>query len=1505
MTAESAEDPRNGQARARLAAIVTSSTDAIVGQTLEGIVTDWNRAAERLYGYSAAEVIGQHISMLIPAERMPEAENVLARVRQGEHTAVVDAERWTKDGRRLDVSLSVSPVWDDAGEMIGTSAIVRDVTDRAATERALAASEALLRVAFENAPIGMILTSPEGRMLRVNRAICEMLGYTPDELLATRTWAFTHAEDVQRNQDFMRRALSGELDSYQFEKRYLHRDGQTVWGHLSGSLVRDETGDPLYFVSQIQNITERRASDHALAAIEERFRIAFTDAPIGMALVAADQRILQVNRALCAMLGYAEAELTGTTLRSHTHPDDIAANHALVERARAGEVDRYTLEKRYLRKDGQIVWAALTASCVRDETGFIRYYISQIADITESKVAEAQLAEAHHETQQVLERITDSFYALDREFRFTYVNEAAEQMMAKTRGELLGQSLWEAFPAAIETPLYAAFHEAAATGASVTLEFYYPPFDHWAEVRAYPSTDGLSVFFRDVTARRQLVHELRASEEKLQNLVDQVPAVIYLLAADEHQSPLYVGPRLEAMTGYTTAETLGTPERWLERVHPEDRDRVAAETARTMAAGEPFRMEYRYVRKDGSVFWVQDECVPVHDDSGQLTAWHGVLLDVTERKLAEVSLRESEARFRAIWDATADAIALSDPEGIVLSANHAYGALYGYPPEAIIGQPFSIIFPEVDREAANAQYRELFLGQQPSLSYETTVQRADGTQSEVEARAAFITIDGQRQAMVSSIRDVTDRARLEKELQASEEKFRSLVDRLPAVVYVLANDEQQTPVYFSPYIEALTGYTPEEALARTGDWLDKIHPDDRARVNAEGAHLLASGKPLRIEYRFCRKDGRFVWVVDEAAAIRDDTDVIVGIHGVLLDISDRVQAEEERARLAAIVASAEDGILSCTLDGTITSWNSGAERLYGYRSEEAIGRSVTMLRPPELDDEIAGLMEAVRQGKSIQGHETVRLTSDGQRVNVSLAISPIRDASGRITGIASISRDVTALRKAEAALRLRNRALAATSNGIFITDPTRAGNPIIDVNPAFETLTGYARSEIVSRGMGMLYGQGTDPEAVRRLHEALDSGKDTTETLLGYRKDGTPFWNELHVAAVRDDAGRLTHYVGVQSDVSERVKAEAALRESEARFRGVWENTRDALAVSDAEGIVLAANPAYGELYGYPLEAIVGQLFSVIFPDAERTAAEALHHSLFADPSPPASFEATIQRMDGGAREVEARASFIEVDGERQAMISAIRDVTDRKRLEHELRHALEGAQAATRTKSLFLAMMSHELRTPLQAVLGYTDLLLLGPADSLTSEQQQDLGYVRGGATRMMTLIDQLLDLSRMEAGRLELAVKPVDLVQVIEHVRQDIAPQIAAKGLDLHIDLPLELPPVLGDPGRLRQILLNLASNAVKFTDAGSVSIRVRSTEDRVDIDVTDTGIGITPEAIPLIFEEFRQVDGNLSRRYGGAGLGLAIAHKLAEQMGGAITVISQHGSSSTFTLRIPVAA
>jgi signal transduction histidine kinase len=261
-------------------------------------------------------------------------------------------------------------------------------------------------------------------------------------------------------------------------------------------------------------------------------------------------------------------------------------------------------------------------------------------------------------------------------------------------------------------------------------------------------------------------------------------------------------------------------------------------------------------------------------------------------------------------------------------------------------------------------------------------------------------------------------------------------------------------------------------------------------------------------------------------------------------------------------------------------------------------------------------------------------------------------------------------------------------------------------------------------------------------------------------------------------------------------------------------------------------------------------------------------------------------------------------DGNGQYWQGFMVDITDRKRAEEELRLAKEAAEEANRLKSTFLSMATHELRTPLTIISGYIEMLAESSVSHLSPEEREFLDIAQNGVNTLAALVDDLLDLARMEAGRLELLIRPVDVIEAIERVHRLVAAQAASKGIALEVSVASELPPVAADLNRLVQVLFNLLGNAIKFTERGSVQTMVRADDDGIEFRVVDTGIGIAPEALPHIFDEFRQADVGTTRKFGGSGLGLAIAKRLVDIQGGTIAVESAVGEGSTFRVWLPAA-
>src|SRR5215210_6534843 len=399
-------DEKLRKSEARYRTVLDAAFDAIVTITPDGIVRWFNRGAERIFDHNAEEVVGQPVTLLMPERYRELCMDGLHRyLRTGEASVVgvtTDVVGLRKDGSEFPIEMSLGETHED-GERLFTG-VIRDVTERKRTEDALREMRDRFRSIFDHAPIGVAMVSLEGRYLQVNRSLCEILGYTEEELQALTWQEITHPDDLAASSAYARRIVEGEFPKYHVDKRFLHADGHTVWASLSVSLVRDAEGEPLYFVSQIQDVTERKKFESALRESQQRFRGSFESAATGMALVGTDGRFLRVNRSLCEILGYPERKLLGKTFQEITHPEDLDADLDQVRRMLDGEIRTYQMEKRYFHKEGQVVWALLSVSLVHDEEGEPLYFVSQIQDITERKRAEERLRQAEARYRTLVER---------------------------------------------------------------------------------------------------------------------------------------------------------------------------------------------------------------------------------------------------------------------------------------------------------------------------------------------------------------------------------------------------------------------------------------------------------------------------------------------------------------------------------------------------------------------------------------------------------------------------------------------------------------------------------------------------------------------------------------------------------------------------------------------------------------------------------------------------------------------------------------------------------------------------------------------------------------------------------------------------------------------------------------------------------------------------------------------------------------------------------------------
>ncbi len=642
------------------------------------------------------------------------------------------------------------------------------------------------------------------------------------------------------------------------------------------------------------------------------------------------------------------------------------------------------------------------------------------------------------------------------------------------------------------------------------------------------------------------------------------------------------------------------------------------------------------------------------------------------------------------------------------------------------------------------------------------------------------------------------------------------------------------------------------------------------------------------------------------------------------------QSPLDHEYLAAIVESSDDAIIAKNLDGIIQSCNSAAERLFGYTQTELIGQSVRILIPPDRQPEEDDILAGIRQGHRIDHFETVRLAKDGRSIDISLTVSPVRDASGAIVGISTTARDITESKRAAAALAAQQEwfrvTLDSIGDGIIASDPE---GRVTYMNGVAEALTGWTND--AAKGIALANVFHIVNEATRARIESpaglvIRSGRVrglANHTVL-ISRDGTERPISDSAAPIFDDAGRILGVVLVFRDFTEQRRAQDAIAEQREWFEKTLESIGDAVIATDVRGHVAFMNPVAEHLTGWRLEAArdraCTEVFKIVNETTRGTVDNPITRVLHDGVTVGLANHTLLIAADGTERQIDdSGAPIRNRDGRIVGAVLVFRDVSERRRAEVEReavlgerqrllvaeRSARAEAERANRLKDDFVAMISHELRTPLNAILGWTELMLANREDEALAAR--GLEIVARNTRLQAQLIADLLDISRIVSGKLHLEMQSVDLGSVIEAAIESVQPAANAKAIEIDQQLDTTIEPIAGDPSRLQQVVWNLLSNALKFTaKGGRVRVILRRSGPQAEIVVEDNGAGMRPDFLPHVFDRFQQADASRARRFGGLGLGLSIVKNLVEYHSGTVRADSAgEGRGATFTIALPLAA
>ena len=778
--------------------------------------------------------------------------------------------------------------------------------------------------------------------------------------------------------------------------------------------------------------------------------------------------------------------------------------------------------------------------------------------------------------------------------------------------------------------------------------------------------------------------------------------------------------------------------------------------------------------------------------------------------------------------------------------------------------------------------------------------------------------------------EITDRKRIEELLNERQYFLQKILDTEPGTVYIYDLEERRN-VYVNRFWLLAFGYTEEETQGMGDQLLNQIiHPDDLGFISEHHQSWRQAGEDhiREIEYRVRTKTGQWRWLHSREVPFgRDQAGKVKQILGITHDITERVLAQEalresEEKFSKVFYASPIPLSINRVSDGRYVEVNGSFLKLSGFPREEVIGRTAQEMGVWVHPGEREKMMRILREQGSLRDFEGTFRTKSGE-VGTALLFRDMIELGGEKYLIGT-SLDITERKRMEGALRESEKRYqlisTVASDYMFSSRLDVDGRLLLNwVAGAFESMTGYTLEEYIAQGGWRSTLHPDDLAVDDRDLEKLRANKPVISEIRTLTKNGRLVWVKVYAQPVLDAESKvLIGIYGAVQDITERKQIEEAILKERDFSDAMLNSLPGILYFYDQTGKFLRWNRNLEIVSGYSGEEIARMNPLDFFVGAEKEYIARRIQEVFENGDSDA--EANIVSKNGSRVPYYFTGKRIEIENVPYLIGMGI-DVTQRKQAEAELRQlnleleqriaarteelatAMLRAQESDRLKSAFLATMSHELRTPLNSIIGFTGVILRGLAGPLAEEQYKQLNMIQDSSYHLLALINDVLDISKIEAGQLEIFKRPFDVRQAIESALRIIQPLALRKNLQLRTSIGPNVGTINNDQRRMQQVLINLVNNGVKFTERGEVSIECAIREGWLETSVHDSGIGIKPEDMDQLFKPFQQIDTGLARGHEGTGLGLAICKRLVTLMGGEITAESQWGVGSTFKFTLPI--
>jgi PAS domain S-box-containing protein len=1478
-----------------IANILESSTEySIIGKDLDGKILLWNEGARRLYGYEPEEVVGKANSSILHAPEDVASgkprELLDAALRDGKWEGTIRRRR--KNGQQFIARVVITPRLDSSRKAIGFLLISKDISDEIRLTEEVKATQFYTRSLIESNIDALMTTDPLGIITDVNQQMVGLTGCSREILIGTLFKNFF--TDPGRAEEGIRLVLrEGCVTNYELTAK--STDGRTTVVSYNASTFRDAAGKLQGVFAAARDITEQKKLEQQLRESEAYNRGLIEASVDGLITVDPSGTISDVNEQMCRMSGFSREELTGTPFADYFQ-DTERATAGVKETFEKGVVTEYVLT--LARKSGSPLRVSFNASVFRDPSGDVNGIFASARDITEQARLQSQLAEERGYNRGLIEASLDGLITVDPVLSITDVNETMCRMSGYARTELVGTPFQQYFtdPKRAADGVRQTLDKGAVTNYELTLRrkdsqellvsFNAAIFkDESGKVR------GIFASARDITDQARLQAQL--AEERAYNRGLIEASVDGLVTVNQEMVITDVNETMSQIAGKSRSQLIGSsfPDFFLER------ERAAEGVRLTFKENSVTNYVLTLQAAGGKQIPVSFNAAVFRDPKGNVRGIFASARDITAQKQLEGQLQASQFYTRSLIESNIDALMTTDSLGIITDVNQQMEALTGCTREELIGTPFKSHFTDPARAEDGIR---LVLEKSKVTNYELTARSKKGKETVVSYNATtFYDQSGKLQGVFAAARDITEQKKLEQQLREQQAYNRGLIES--SVDGLVTVDPTGIISDVNEQMCRMTGYGRAELIG--SPFAGYFTEPERATQGVK--QTFDTGVVTEYALTLISRTRRLLQVSFNASVFRDPLGNVRGIFASARDITDRVRLEEklreQQIYLRGLIESSVDGLITVDPTGFITDVNEQMCRMTGYAREELIG-SLFKQYFTEPDRADLGVKRTLTEA-SVTNYELVLRSKTGRKATVSFNASIFRTPDGQVQGIFASARDIS--EQARLSLQLAeqqayNRSLIeASADALFAIAPD---GTITDVNEEATRLTGYSRKHLVNSRFSDYF---TEPERARAgVLQTLAEKRVIGYELILITRYGRRIPVSFNAGVFTDTAGTALGILAGARDTTAQKELEKQLRDSQFYTRSLIESNIDALMTTDPLGIITDVNQQMEALTGGTRDELIGTPFKNYFTDPLR-AEEGIR--LVLRETRVTNYELTAHSKSGRETVVSYNATtFNDQGGKLQGVFAAARDVTERKRFEQTLQEKNVELENASLAKDRFLASMSHELRTPLNAIIGFTGTLLLRLPGPLTVDQEKQLRTIQTSSRHLLSLINDLLDLAKIESGKVELNMEILNCQSIIEDVASTLRTLAEGKSLKFEVSVPDHDLVIRTDRRSLTQILINLTNNAIKFTDKGSVRIELRGRRDNgntlAEITIVDTGIGIRPEDQSKLFQAFMQVDSSSTRPYEGTGLGLHVSQKLASMIGGRVSFESEYGQGSRFTISVP---